>query len=393
MIVMQLKKRPFVITLICVSLFQMGMVALAPVVSSVTQAFPGTTALMAQTATTFLNLVLVLTALASGYISRRIGRRAMCAMGMVLFVLAGLCGTFFTTALWCVFLWSAFLGAGTGLFVPAVSSMMIDCLDDSERGSVAGLQTAAVNLGGMLLSFSSGLLAAVQWRMAYLVFVAAAPVILLTLKFLPGRSPALQSAETNGRKSRIPRSVWLASLQTLVFAVFYFAFSTNISMLLMERGMTNTTISGAVTAVFMLGGCLFGVILTIVLKLVGNKTPAFAFFLLALSYMTLFLSDGMIPLFLAAFVGGGSLSLIFPYFIVTIADRVDPSVSVISSSLIVSAAPNFGSFLSPVILTNLSSVLFGDSVAHRFLLAALLSLVLAAALFLINVNGSKKNLE
>lgn len=81
-------------------------------------------------------------------------------------------------------------------------------------------------------------------------------------------------------------------------------------------------------------------------------------------------------------MGGGSLSLIFPYFLVTIANRVDPSISVISSSLIVSVGPNLGSFLSPMILTNLSTPLFGSSVAHRFLLSAILSLLLAAVLLI-----------
>ena len=132
------QKKMLVLTMLCISLFQMGMVGLAPVVSAVVDAFPGTSALAAQMATTFLNLVLVGVALLSGTISRHFGRRKMCAGGMLLFALAGICGAFFTVGLWAVFVWSAFLGAGTGLFVPAVSSMMIDYLDDGERSAVAG---------------------------------------------------------------------------------------------------------------------------------------------------------------------------------------------------------------------------------------------------------------
>lgn len=378
---MQIKKKPFVLTLICVSLFQMGMVALSPVISSVTLAFPGTSALMAQMAATFLNLVLVIVALFSGRIAQRIGRRMMCTLGMGLFLLSGVCGALCTTALWCVFLWSGFLGAGTGLFVPAVSSMMIDYLEEGERGTIAGLQTAGVNLGGMLLSLLSGVLAAGSWKNAYLVFLLAGPVMVLCLKFLPGKEPA--PAQENARpRTPIPAAVWLAALQTTVFAILYFAFSTNISLLLTERGISDTTMSGLVTAVFMLGGCLFGLLLTRVMALAGAKTPALAFLLLTLSYLAIFFLPGTIPLLIAAFVGGGSLSLIFPYFLVTIANRVDPSVSVISSSLIVSVGPNLGSFLSPMILTNLSTLLFGSSVAHRFLLSAILSLLLAAVLLI-----------
>ena len=234
------QKKMLVLTMLCISLFQMGMVGLAPVVSAVVDAFPGTSALAAQMATTFLNLVLVGVALLSGTISRHFGRRKMCAGGMLLFALAGICGAFFTVGLWAVFVWSAFLGAGTGLFVPAVSSMMIDYLDDGERSAVAGLQTAFVNLGGMALSFLAGLLAGTVWSNAYLVFLAAVPVFFLCLCGLPREKAAPGKADRGWRSGKLPRAVWLAALQTFLFAVLYFAFSTNISLLLVERHVWNS---------------------------------------------------------------------------------------------------------------------------------------------------------
>ena len=80
-------------------------------------------------------------------------------------------------------------------------------------------------------------------------------------------------------------------------------------------------------------------------------------------------------------MGGGSLSVIFPFFLVTIAGQVDPTVSVMASSLILSVGPNLGSFVSPMILTNLSRLLFGPGVSGRFLLAAILAVSLAGVLF------------
>ena len=378
------EKKRMIVTMLCVSLFQMGMVGLDPVVSAVVDAFPGTSALAAQLSNTFLNLVLVIFALCSGAISRRFGRRAMCAAGMLLFALAGLCGPFFTAGLWAVFLWSAFLGAGTGLFVPAVSSMMIDYLDDGERGAVAGIQTAFVNLGGMALSFFAGVLAGTVWSNAYLVFLAAVPVFFLCLRFLPREEGARHTPAGGRGRARLPRPVWTAALQTFLFAVLYFAFSTNISLLLVERGVTDTAMSGTATAVFMLGGCLFGFVFTRLLGLCKGRTACLAFVLLAASYLVICCCDGMLPLLAAAFVGGGSLSVIFPFFLVSIAGQVDPSSSVTASSLIISVAPNLGSFVSPMILTNLAG-LWSSTVSARFLLAALLALAMAAALFALSL--------
>ena len=163
--------------------------------------------------------------------------------------------------------------------------------------------------------------------------------------------------------------------------MLYFAFSTNISLLLVERGVTDTAMSGIATAIFMLGGCLFGFVFTRLLGLCKGWTACLAFVLLAASYLVIYCFDGIVPLLAAAFVGGGSLSVIFPFFLVTIAGQVDPTVSVMASSLILSVGPNLGSFVSPMILTNLSRLLFGPGVSGRFLLAAILAVSLAGVLF------------
>lgn len=382
---MNIKKKPLILTMLLVSLFQMGMVALSPVVASITTAFPGTSQTVAQLAMTFLCLVLVIFALFSGSIARCFGRRFMCAAGMLLCAVAGICGACFTAGLWMVYLWSAFLGAGTGLFVPAVSSMMIDYLSDNERSRVAGLQTAFVNLGGMLLSFFSGVLAAQRWCNAYLVFLAAVPVFVLALKCIPHEPKQVKpEANTAAPQGKIPAAVWLAALQTFLFAILYFAFSTNVSLLISERNLGGTSLSGTATSAFMLGGCLFGFIFNKVMNCAKSATPSVAFLLVAASYLLIYCTSSVPALMIAAFVGGGSLSLIFPYFLIAIAGKVDASVSVISSSLILSVGPNLGSFVSPMILTNLSNAVFGPVVAARFLLAAIAAIAMAILLFLLS---------
>ena len=378
-----MKNRHFmVITMLLISMFQMGMVALSPIVSSLTDVFAGTSDTAAQLAMTFMCLCIVLTALCSGIISRTIGRRLMCAGGMALTAAGGLIGIFLTFRLWMVFLCSAVLGIGTGLFVPAVSSMMIDYLSDEEREKVAGAQTAFVNLGGMLLSLLSGLAAAVCWNYAYAVYLLAVPMIFFALRSIPaeGRRPADQ--ESGGaslrRSGRIPAVVWISALQTFLFAIFYFAFSTNISLLLEERSLGGTAAAGLAAGIFMVGGFAFGLLFSRMHGAFGSYMPGIAFFMLALSYLAVYASGNLIGILIAGFFGGGSLSVIFPYFLLHIAGRVDPSVSVISSSLILSVGPNLGSFVSPVILTTLAGFM-DDTAGTRFMLASAAALILAIA--------------
>lgn len=375
-------------TIICVSLFQMGMVALSPVISSITTAFPGTSELSAQMAMTFLNLILVITALFSGAISKAIGRKRMTAIGMALFILVGIAGYFFTLNIWAVYCWSALLGMGTGLFVPSAASMLIDYFSNDERKSIAGKQTAAVNLGGVILSLLSGVLAAKTWNSAYLVFLAAIPVLFMCLKYIPQEKPQAKTVKA-GTKSRgkIPLVVWLSSLRAAIFALFYFTFSTNISLLLTEKGLNATSLAGAATACFMLGGTVCGLLFAKVFGILKGKTDAGAFALVGMSFMIIYFTDSMAALFIAAFIGGGSLSFIFPFYLMKISGYVAPEVSVISTSLVLSVGPNLGSFLTPMVITNLSGLGGDTSVVFRFFVSA--SLALVAAVLLAVVDAAK----
>ena len=382
-------KQPLIFTIIAISMFQMGMVALSPVVSSITTAFPGTSSQTAQLAMTFLPLILVVFALLSSPISKRIGRRKMAIIGLTLTVFVGIAAPFLTVSIGIVFLWSGLLGAGAGLFVPVASSLMVDYFDDQERQQVAGWQTAGVNLGGVLLSILAGLLAGLRWNRAYLVYLLAFPAILLCLRYLP-RQDVVQTAQADTKRQRIPGIVWTASLQTFVFAVIYFAFTTNISLLLVEKGQTSTTVAGIATAVFMLGGCIFGFVFPRLLNRCKDLTPSAAFVLLALSYLLIYVTDGLVPLMIGAIVGGGSLSIIFPYFVVSVGRKVDASISVLSTSLILSVAPNLGSFVSPVIVNFITGLVGGTTVNARFLVCAVAAVLLAVIIPLVRKLTSKQ---
>ena len=397
---MQIDKKdrqiPLTAAILSVAFFQMAMVALAPVISAMSEAFPNASPLTLQIATTFLNLVQVAFSLLSGRISKAIGRRYMAALGMALYVLVGALGRFCSVGLWAVFLWSGLLGAGTGMFVPAIFSLMLICYEPEPRATVTGLETTVVNLGGVILSLLSGVLAAKYWSNAYLCFLLAIPAFVLCLRCMPDR---IRERELEGTADapekagggKLPLRVWLATLTTFVFGIVYFTFSTNVSFLLGEKGLDPTAMAGVVTAAFMLGGAGCGLLFKKFASLCRDYTPMAAFALLAFSYVVLSVTRSVPVLLICAFIGGGSLSFIFPYLLLSVGGSVDPALSVMTSSLIISVGPNLGSFVSPVIVTNLASALLGDTAGSRFRLAAVIAVLSAAVLIVSNLRKAKKN--
>ncbi len=377
------RKKGIVWTILGISMFQMGMVALSPVISSITVVFPNASQLVAQMATTFLNLILVIVALFSGQISNAIGRRKMCIIGLGLFVIAAVGGYFCSISVIMVYVWSALLGAGMGLFVPSISSMMVDYFEPEETAYIAGYQTSAVNLGGVLLSILSGIAANARWNTSYLVYLFVIPVIILCMKFLPKqeKSGAEEEKSEGGEKKKMPAFVFAVTAETLAFAVCYFAFSTNASLLLSERNVSNTSVTGLATGVFMFGGCVVGFLFNKIMAVMKKNTDVFAFVLLAVSYAMIYFIPSMPAMMIGAFIGGGSLSIIFPYALLRVGGRVDPAVSVAASAWILSVGPNFGSFLSPLILTNLANGMGRSDCSFRFFLAAVLAVILGLIVF------------
>ena len=278
---------PLSAAILSAAFFQMAMVALAPVISAMSRAFPDASPLTLQIATTFLNLVQVAFSLLSGRIAEAIGRRYMAALGMALYVLVGALGRFLSVGLWAVFLWSGLLGAGTGMFVPAIFSLMLICYEPEPRATITSLETTVVNLGGVILSLLSGILAAKYWSNAYLCFLLAIPAFVLCVRCMPDRvrereleGTADAPEKTKGQK--LPLRVWLATLTTFVFGIVYFTFSTNISFLLGEKGLDPTAMAGVVTAAFMLGGAACGLLFKTFASFFKEYTSMAAFLLLAI---------------------------------------------------------------------------------------------------------------
>ncbi len=381
---MSKSKKMLAVVIIYMSLYQMGMVGLSPVINDVSVAFPNASALAAQMASTFPALMMVVAALFTGGLTQAIGRKWTTLAGAILVLVAGVGGTFLSLSLPLLFCWAGLLGLGVGLFVPVVNSLVVDNYDGDERGLVAGWQATAVNIGGVILSLLAGILAAIRWNNAFLVFWGAVGGLVLGLLYLPN-DKTKQKKETKAtptdkqRKNRIAPYVWVCATITFLFAVIYFAFSTNASLLLAERGINSTTISGLSVACFMLGGAVSGMTFNTLERKLGTRMPTVAFLMLTVSYLAIFLINNLVVLCVAAAIGGGSLCLVFPHFLISLGDYVSPETLVFSTSLIISVGPNLGSFVSPLILTNVAA-LFGSSVSLRFLLGAIFAVIMVVIL-------------
>lgn len=368
----------------------MPIMALNPAISFIkNNVFTERTLSEIQTAITSLNLVVMLGALLAAFIVTRgiMSKKAVVISGLFIFGATGLAALILHDRFWNIWLFSVLLGLGSGFFVSTLTSVLFDSFSEKELRTASGLQASAVNVGGIAYGALGGILTTVLWYGGYLLVLVALPVAVLAIFAIPGKKAHIVLSETrqHGTKTKMPLDVFYYSLITFLFFMIYIACGTNISTHLSEANIGNPAIAGMASAIQMAGGVTAGLFF-------GKLSTKFKDMLLPMAFLIVFvgltiLNVGQASLtlnFLGVFIVGLSLSLVFPQCIFAASQYVDSTNSSAATSLVQAIAPGIGGFVSPLILTNLTIALGGESTQFRYQFVGFFALALAALFYVCN---------
>jgi MFS family permease len=330
---------------------------------------------------------------------RLVTKKAAAVAGVFLVGLTGVAAVAFHSSFWQVYLYSILIGAGMGAYIPNAQGIAIDVFDEREFQIIAGMQSSFVNCGGIVLSLAGGFLISRtgRWYSAYATLLVTLPIAFIALKNLPGeeRRASGHGAPTGGaaspRPTKLDRGVYRYTLGIFVFMALYCVLSGNIAIHISNYGAGDAGMAGIALALAMGGGAAAGLVFSKLSSALRDNMAPLAHIELFISYMLLgiFPESGAVIL-IASFIGGLSLSTMVPHCIFSVSALVDPTNSSTASMLTGTLAPGTGSFLSPIIITNVTRLLFGDSTAARFVFAAVVSAAVAVALFADNARRAAK---
>jgi len=356
-------------------------------IADISRFFPEYSVEIIQTGVTTINLMIVFGALLAGRLSFIFSKKRLILTGLPLVVIGGLGGFFFHDTIYLFYLWSLVIGTGFGLFIPTVSSLLVDYFEGSERNRLAGIQTSFVNGGGVFLTFLGGLLAAIAWNYSYLVFLIAVPLVFIFALNLPSKK---EYPDEKPKQYRIPNSVVYYFVTVIIFMLVYNAFPSNIALFISENNLGQASLAGGANAVFMSGGVFFGFVFSKISMRIGDYLFGFAHTMLVISYFILCNTQSLAIVFIAAFIGGMSISMTMPQAIYSVSLKIPPHAGVVVFSLIMSVSTNIATFISPTTIDFFSRFISnaGDSVS-RLTAAGFLALFFMIAQFIF-VRLSKK---
>lgn len=390
------QKKLLMWTVWAVSLLQMIGAAVAPAMNIIkTTVFTQYPLSTIQTVMALTGLVSPFVSLLSAELIRRgiITKKSVVLTGLFTLGTVGLLSLVLHTQLWHIGLLSILTGFASGCYLSTVLSIMMDKFQPEERQVVTGVQSVFVNAGGFLISVLGGVLASWHWYGGYLILLAGIPIGILAYITLPKEEKVRPGGKNDvSGKARFDSDIFFYAGSVLFFMLLFGVINPNLAIHMASSGSKDPALVGIVTSIQMAGGMAFGFLFPKLYRRLNDKLIFIAYFLLAVSLtvMNIF-HTSLVMISVGVFLGGASMSLIGPLCVVAVSHCVDKRTSALATSLVTGLAPGLGSFLSPVIFTNLTTALGGESTNFRYQFVAFTALVFGIVLVVFMAYMEKGN--
>lgn len=348
--------------------------AIAPALGVIKAHFTSAPELLVQFIVSIPALFIIITNLFFLNISRHYGTRAIALFGLVLYVASGV-GCFLANDIYVVLTLRALLGVSVGLIMPLSTGLLAYYYPPEQQAHLMGLSAAMNQMGGVVATLLAGLLSAIGWRLAFLVYLLGLIAVIMVAVYLP--DDHLGSANKRGIPFQ-PRQLLKFHPSVngmLLLMMIFFIYPTNFAITAEEQAglslTTTTLIMVGLDLVAFFAGMAFGQLMNIFREPMKYIAPVF----FLIGYLFFAVAHSIMPLLIGAVFTGIANGVGVPY-LNTIASIKGGRNSATTVMPLLSAALYMGQFLSPIIVTPLSRLLFGEQdVAGGYKLGIIICLI------------------
>ncbi len=165
--------------------------AITPVMGKLREVFGHVSQLEIQLLTSLPNLVIIPVLLLTGRLTARVKPTVMLTVGLSLFLGAGIL-SFFAASMTELIILSCIIGVGAGCVIPLAASLISAHFSGERRAAVMGMKSGFSNASVIIATIFVGWIAAVNWHLAFSVYLL--PLLpLLLIPFMTSRYIAAHS--------------------------------------------------------------------------------------------------------------------------------------------------------------------------------------------------------
>lgn len=379
-------KRKITIAVLCMSTLALCYMMIAPLLAEMYKSFPNATATQVQLVYTIPSMIAIPAMLLSGKIVYHFSKKNMILISMSVIIISGVLPVLFNNNLAILYFTSGLIGIGVGVITTLSSNIVSDYFEDLECASIMGYQSAAISIGGAIMSAVSGKIATVNWYYSYLIFLLFIPCVYVVVKYLPKDKPAEKMER--GKNTLNIRLLYFAFLSFLC-GIFVTGYNSNISMFIQEKRLGGVEVAGMVNSLFMFIGIPAGFIVGKLSKIFKRNIFFVSVSFIAGGFFVTALANNIILLYLGAFLIGFGFAVRNPSAM-TFAVSMVSSDGAAMAIAIVGALSNVGNFVSPFVINAIMNII-GNDVRGIFVVCGICSIVIAG-LYLFT-NPIKKRVE
>ena len=192
----------------------------------------------------------------AGYFTDKAGRKKVLLFSLILYAAAGTIGLYLND-LYHILAGRAILGIAVGALITSVITLIGDYFEGEERSRFMGLQAAFAGMGGLIFISLGGVLADINWRMPFLLYVASLIVWIMAIvsvyepfKEQKSGTDHTNVLKTDSRKVQITPVIWAVYAITFFSALIFYMIPTQMPFMLNAlEGISNTRIGFAIAFV------------------------------------------------------------------------------------------------------------------------------------------------
>ena len=277
--------------------------AVAPALSVIQAHFADTNQLFVQMIISVPALFIVITNFIFPKLCKLFGAKTLVLIGL-LFYTAGGCAAGLFDNIFLVLVMRALVGVGVGIIMPLSTGLLSYYFKPEQQVGLMGYSSAMNQMGGVIATLLSGLLANISWRVSFLVYLMGLISIVLCLIYLPNEKITQESEKKKSSGGAgVFRNNFLYILAMFLLMSTFFIYPANFAMETVSEGIIPQNYIAVIMAgmdfVAFCGGLLF----VRAKKLLKGNTRFLAPLCFLIGYLSL------------AFIGGWAGTLIGSIFV------------------------------------------------------------------------------
>lgn len=347
--------------------------AVAPALGVIREHFSDSSQMAVQLIISMPALFIFSTSFIFPKLTQRFRVKTLVMIGLVLYVaggcLAGVC-----SSIYLVLAFRALVGIGVGIIMPLSTGLLAFYYPPEQLDGLMGLSSAMNQMGGVIATLISGMLAQVSWRASFLVYALGLLCIILCMIFLPNdklsdeEEPAEGDTEENaGRveseiieiKKRHPFARYYPFIITMFLLMMtFFLYPANFAIETIKEGIFTQKWISVIMAGMDLVAFFGGLCFVHIKKIMGRRMLMFAPLVFLAGYALLAFGGGRTGPFLGSALVGFANGSGIPAIISEASQRAGRQ-AVSSVMPLLSAAIYLGQFLAPFAMSGVSRIFAG----------------------------------